>query len=213
MKAIKVIITITVPIVLIMFFASILTTKSYLMLSKGKYPSHELIEYDQDYAIEHIMGYLNYQYDDLEFGANETDETILLRDIEIRHMVDVKNLYTTLRLVAASSFILAVSLSFYLYKKNKTELYKVYKYLYVGPALFVSLVGGYILIDFQTAFTIFHKLFFTNDDWQLYSNDVLILLLPQNFWMVSGIIILSLFSLSLGLIYYLNEKLLGNKVS
>ncbi len=66
-------------------------------------------------------------------------------------------------------------------------------------------VGGYLIIDFDTAFTVFHQMFFTNDDWILYSNDVLIILLPTNFWMVSGLIILALFSSTIGLIYYINE--------
>ena len=79
--------------------------------------------------------------------------------------------------------------------------------MYVGPALFVSFVGGYILIDFNTAFGVFHRIFFRNDDWILRYDDALIELLPTTFWMVSGIIILVLFSLSMGLIYYLNERL------
>ena len=97
---------ITIPFFLLIFFASLLTTTPYLQLSKGLYSTHEEIEYDHDYAIERIIGYLNYRYDDLEFGATEDDPTTIMRDIEIRHMVDVKNLYTMLRLAAAGSLVL-----------------------------------------------------------------------------------------------------------
>ncbi len=212
MKALRIITQITLPVFLLMLFASFLTTKPYLIVSKGLYASHQEITFDHDYAADRIMGYLNYRYDDLEFGATKDDESLLLRDIEIRHMVDVKNLYTTLRVVAILSLIIAVSLTFVMYKFNKKELYNTYRYMFVGPAMFVSFVGGYILIDFQTAFTAFHKLFFTNDDWILYRDDALIQLLPQNFWMVSGIIILILFSLSLAIIYYVSGRLF-NKVT
>lgn len=207
MKAARIIISITLPIFLIMLFASILTTKPYLTMSKGMYESHEDIYYDHDYAIERIMGYLNYQYDDLEFGVDENDDSVIMRDVEISHMKDVKNLYTGLRIVALISLIIAVSLSYLMYQKDRQMLYKTYKTLFIGPLAFVVFVGGAILIDFNATFTAFHKLFFTNDDWLLYSNDVLIMLLPTNFWMVSGLIILVLFSLSITLLYFANERL------
>ena len=211
MKLMGIAIKILIPFFLLIFFASLLTTTPYLLLSKGHYASHEDVYFDHDYAVDRIIGYLNYRYDNLEFGIDETDDSIIMRDIEISHMVDVKNLYTTLRLTALLALIIAVSLSLVMYKKDRRELYNTYRRLYVGPMFFVIFLGVSFMIDFNGAFTAFHKLFFTNDDWLLYSTDVLILLLPLNFWMVSGIIILVLFSLSLGLIHYLNEKIYKRK--
>ncbi len=206
MKISKVAIWITVPFFLLILFASFLTSKPYLLLSKGIYDSHDNVFFDHDYAVDRIAGYLNYRYDNLEFGVNENDDSVILRDIEISHMVDVKKLYTYLRVAAIISLITAVSLSYMMFKVDKNELYKTYKSIYLGPLLFVLFVGGYLIIDFNAAFTAFHQIFFTNDDWLLYNTDVLIILLPQNFWMVSGIIILSLFSSSIGLLYYLNGR-------
>lgn len=208
MKLTRIIINITIPFFLVIFFASILTTKPYLMLSKGLYESHERVYFDHDYAIDHIIGYLNYRYDNLEFGLNADDDSIIMRDTEIRHMVDVKNLYTYLRVAALISILVGGSLIYYQFKKSKQELYKTLKVMPIAPIFFIVFVGGYVLIDFDAAFTAFHHIFFTNDDWLLYYDDVLIILLPSNFWMVSGIIILGLFTVSLGLIYYLNEKFL-----
>lgn len=202
----RAVIYITIPFFLLILFASLLTTKPYLMVSKGMYASHDDIYYDQDYAIERIIGYLNYRYDDLYFGLNEEDDSVIMRDTEISHMVDVKNLYTTLRLVALGGFVLGVAATIYLYKTDKKELYKTYRNLYIGPLFFTVFVGGYIVVDFGRAFTVFHQLFFTNDDWILYADDVLILLLPSNFWMVSGLLIISLFVATNALIYWLNAK-------
>jgi integral membrane protein (TIGR01906 family) len=212
MKILKIIVSITIPFFLIILFASILTTTPYLIVSKGLYESHSRIEFDHDYAAERIMGYLNYRYPDLEFGSDELDDSNLLREEEIVHMEDVLNVYTGLRIAAFSSLIIGVSLSIIIYKKNREELYKTYKHMYMGPALFVLFLGGYILIDFNAAFTAFHNIFFPQGGWTLNSNDALIQLLPTAFWMVSGIIILVLFSLSMGLIYYLNEKIFKKKL-
>jgi len=208
MKIAKVAIWITVPFFLLILFASFLTSKPYLLLSKGLYDSHDNVFFDHDYAVDRIAGYLNYRYDNLEFGIDENDDSVIMRDLEISHMVDVKNLYTYLRVAAVTSLIIAVSLSYMMYKVDRKELYKTYKSIYLGPLLFVLFVGGYLIIDFNAAFTAFHQIFFTNDDWLLYSTDVLIILLPQNFWMVSGIIILVLFSGTIGLIYYINDRYL-----
>ena len=208
MKIAKVAIWITLPFFLLILFASFLTSKPYLLLSKGLYASHENVFFDHDYAVDRIAGYLNYRYDNLEFGIDENDDSVIMRDIEISHMVDVKNLYTYLRVAAVTSLIIAVSLSYMMFKVDKKELYKTFKNIYLGPLLFVLFVGGYVIIDFNAAFTAFHQIFFTNDDWLLYSTDVLIILLPQNFWMISGIIILTLFSGAIGLIYYMNDRYL-----
>jgi len=208
MRLTRIIINATIPFFLIIFFASILTTKPYLMISKGLYPSHERVYFDHDYAIDHIIGYLNYRYDNLEFGENAEDDSVILRPIEIRHMVDVKNLYTALRVAALAAFIVGGGLLYYQLKKDKRELYKTIKYMPVFPILFIVFLGTFMLLDFSAAFTAFHHLFFTNDEWQLQYNDVLIILLPINFWMVSGIIILGLFGISIGTLYVLNEKII-----
>ncbi|MEC9484700.1 MAG: TIGR01906 family membrane protein [Candidatus Izemoplasma sp.] len=208
----KGILFITIPFILVIINANILTTTPYLNLSKGIYDSHDDIYYNHDYAIERIIGYLNYRYDDLYFGIDAEDDNVIMRDIEIRHMVDVKNVYTGLRLAALGSFILMTGSLMFLYKNKKNEIINTLDKMWIGPLFFILFVGGYIVIDFDTAFTVFHKLFFTNNDWILRSDDVLILLLPTTFWMVSGIIILIGLILELFGIYWLNNKFLKKRL-
>ena len=196
-----------------MLFASLLTTTPYLQLSKGAYASHEEIDYDHDYAIERIIGYLNYRYDDLKFGMNESDSSIIMNFEDIKHMKDVLDVYSMLRLVALSCLIIAVSLSYVLYKKDKDMLYKTYKYMYIGPMFFIVFVGGYIAIDFDTAFTAFHQIFFAEGGWELSGDSVLIRLLPEMFWLVSGVIILVALGLSLALINYFSNLIYKKKHS
>ena len=213
MKIYRLLISVFIPFFLLILFASVLTSKPYLLISKGMYSSHDNVFFDHDYAVDRIAGYLNYRYDNLEFGVDEADDTVIMRQIEIDHMVDVKNLYTSLRIAAVISLIAGVILSYIVYKKNVKEFYKTFKNLYLAPMFFTMFLGTFFIIDFNKAFTAFHHIFFTNEDWQLYNTDVLIILLPINFWLVSASIILVLFSLSLGLIYYLNEKIIRKTLS
>ena len=163
-KVYRIVISILLPFFLLIFFASLLTTKPYLLLSKGLYESHEDVYFDHDYAVDRIAGYLNYRYDNLEFGIDESDDDVIMRDLEISHMVDVKDLYTMLRVSALISLIVVVSLSYLLYKNDYKDLYKTFKNIYFGPMFFVMFLGAFFIINFGAAFTAFHKIFFTNDD-------------------------------------------------
>lgn len=213
MKIYKILISITVPIVLIMLFASLLTTKQYLYISEGLYESHEEIEFDHTFVSDRVMGYLNYRYDDLDIPSTPGGTDHVFRQLELDHMVDVKNLYTTLRLVALCSLIIAVSSTLLMYKKDKLEVVKTYKRLFYWPMFFIFVLGGFIIIDFGKAFTVFHQLFFTNDDWILRADDALIQLLPFNFWLTSASIILGLFALSLAIIHFVFKKIEWNMPS
>ena len=188
-----------------MLNASLLTTKAYLNISKGHYESHQYIVFDHDYVADRIMGYLNYEYEDIYIGLNADDDVnIIFRDTEIRHMEDVKDLYTMLRIVSLSGAIISAGIIIYMIKKKDfMALATVFKNMWKYPMIFVLFIGAFMIIDFNAIFTIFHKLFFTNDDWLLYYTDVLIQLLPSAFWMVSGLIILALFVVELfGLKYF-----------
>jgi len=207
MKFYKFCIYVLLPFALLILFASLLTTKQYLLISKDRYISHHNITFDYDYASERIMGYLNYKYDNLLFGETLDDDSVILYDVELRHMVDVKNVYTGLRIVAGISLILAVLSIVKLRKKNKFELYMTLKRLYLGPLVLTVFLGSVFAIDFDGAFTIFHKIFFRNDDWLLPSDSVLLQLLPLNFWLVSAVSILIMFICSLFLIRFLNQKI------
>ncbi len=214
MKILRIIMWVLYPIILIMLFASLLTTSPYLMLSKGLYDSHDDITYDYDYVASEIMSYLNYGRDDLDIGADaETDPPpYVMREIERNHMEDVKDLYTILRLVALGSLVIVIAIGIFMYKKDKAFLFETLKNIYWVPLMFVAFIGTWVLIDFGRLFTWFHQIFFTNDDWILRSDDALIQLLPQTFWMVSGIIILIGTVLGMLLTLYLNNKLLKPKI-
>lgn len=195
----RILLYVLIPIFLIMLNASVLTTKAYLDVSKGHYDSHQYIVFDHDYVADRIMGYLNYEYDDILIGLDADDDVnIIFRDTEVRHMEDVKDLYTILRIVSLSGAVISAGIIIYLIrKKDFDSLSSVFNNMWKYPMIFVVIIGAFVVIDFNAIFTIFHQLFFSNDDWLLYYTDVLIQLLPSAFWMVSALIILVLFVLEL----------------
>ena len=203
---------ISFPIFVIALAASLLTTRPYMNLSKGLYDSHAEIEYDHDYVSGELMDYLNYRRDDLFFGPDAETEGPVMRDIEIRHMEDVKDVYTGVRIAGAIALLVFVLSGLVLYKKNMRLFYTSLRDIYILPSFVILFLGGWFIIDFSMVFTLFHEIFFTNDDWILSSNDVLIQLLPQMFWMVSGALILLILAFFMGLVMWLNQKVIKPKL-
>jgi integral membrane protein (TIGR01906 family) len=174
----------------LMFFAQLLTSRTYMNLSQGRYAAHTQITYDHRYVAHQLIDYLNYRHDDLTFGASPDAQEILMRDIEIRHMVDVKALYTLLRWVAVGALVFSVGALSFIYRRDRRWFYDILKHSYRLPLVFTAVMAITFALAFDRAFILFHELFFDNDDWLLRGDDVLIQLLPQNFWLVSASLIL-----------------------
>lgn len=187
---------------LLMLAAQLLTSRWYMSVSEGQYTSHADITYDHGYVARELIDYLNYRHDDLTFGASSNANEAVLRDIEIRHMEDVKDLYTILRIVAGVSGLFAAGLLWVEWRKSKKDFFLTLRTMFVIPFMFTVFIGTWFLIDFARIFTLFHELFFTNDDWILRSNDVLIQLLPSPFWLTSGILLLGVV-MGIEFIFYL----------
>ncbi len=201
MKILKWIIWILYPVFLVALFASLLTTRPYILFSEGQYATHdgegttpqgETYEFDHTYVSTQLIDYLNYRQDDLYFGAYPEDDEPVMRDIEIRHMEDVRDVYTLVRGAGLFALLGVLIGGAVLYLNNRRAFYETLRDAFYLPMFFILFVGGWFLIDFSAAFTVFHELFFDNDDWILRSGDVLIRILPQMFWLISGMIILAL---------------------
>ncbi len=215
MKLLKILTWIMLPIFLVTLFASLLTTRPYINFSEGRYATHdgtgttpegETYTFDHTYVATMLIDYLNYRHDDLHFGAFEDDDEPVMRDIEIRHMEDVRDVYTNIRIAGAISLLGVIASSLILYFKNRRIFYETFRDAFYLPVFFILFVGGWFLIDFSAAFTVFHEIFFDNDDWILRSGDVLIRILPQTFWFVSGSIILILLGISMALVSFMARK-------
>jgi integral membrane protein (TIGR01906 family) len=103
---------------------------------------------------------------------------------DLTHMQDVRNLFTLSRtLLLVCVFITAVCLALLIrFFPMRTLMAKCLLY----TSLFIAVLGAALAIwaakDFLSLFTLFHRLFFTNDLWQLPREDLLIQLMPTGFF-------------------------------
>lgn len=144
-----------------------------------------------------IAGYLR--------GDNQDEhlELIGLNDKEISHMRDVKNIYKVINIIKIVSAIITLTIIL-LYAYEKVNVFK-FKELrnalciaYLVPILF----GILYLVDFQGAFVKFHEIFFKNDLWLLDpKTDLLIRLMPEEFFISGFVKILVYYTMSIFVIH------------
>ena len=110
----------------------------------------------------------------------------IFTDDEKAHMVDVQKLNLTANyLLIGSGVVFAISMILYIVKKYSfSELFLSYKRVLLYVLVFVGCIGMWILIDFDSFWTFFHHVFFSqNDLWLLdLRKDVLIMIVPPEFF-------------------------------
>ena len=148
--------------------------------------SHDLSQEQLDYVIDDVLKYLVDGRKEMD-TAIEGYEGELFREIEVRHMVDVKALFTAIKWVTVACALTApltfAAMIFLDRERYRLKHRNLFKYTLIGNGLFIGLLVLLMLIDFNWAFEQFHYLFFNNMDWQLSSSDLLIEMLPENLFM------------------------------
>lgn len=135
-----------------------------------------------------IRGYFTSSQEPLEVRARVFGvERALFKPKEVVHMRDVKRLVQGVYVAAAVTalYLLAYAgLGFARRRQRFTE--DLARLLLWGGSLTAALilaVGLFALLGFDTLFTKFHEVSFTNDFWQLDSRtDFLVMLFPEEFW-------------------------------
>ncbi len=162
-----------------------------------------------------VLDYLNDKNDslDLEMNIKGEDREVFTQD-EKDHMVDVKKLNLNARYVMIISFIIVILISIYLIKKHISisNIFIAYKKGLIYFLLFFSLLAFWILIDFDSFWTFFHKIFFAgNELWLLnLKKDILIMIVPPEFFNNLVIRILITF-LGLLFIFFISLYLINNR--
>lgn len=144
------------------------------------------IEMDDLLIVTHeMMDYLKGDREDLvvytKIGNMERE---FFNAKEKRHMLDVQNLFIQaqrLRLGAILFSVLAIGILLYLRKG-----YPLFSGIQWGIGVFFGLIGLLVVLmlqDFNQYFTIFHHIFFDNNDWILNpKTDLLINIVPEGFF-------------------------------
>lgn len=141
-----------------------------------------------DRAARELIGYFNSDQGSADIKVSQGDRAVpLFNEREIRHLVDVKNLF---RLVYRTQEVaLALALAYLVAAfvlARRASIARLAGQVAAGAGLAVALVlglGGLALVGFDDLWMRFHLLAFTNDLWQLDpSSDHLIQMFPDGFW-------------------------------
>lgn len=106
---------------------------------------------------------------------------------ETRHMADVKQIFVWVNRTQAMSliYVLVYVVLFFVWAQDGSARQLAGQSL-IGLALGTLVIGGIGVVaafGFDAAFTRFHEIFFTNNDWQLDpQTDHLIQMFPEGFW-------------------------------
>ncbi len=147
-------------------------------------------------ATDTLLSYMKGQRADMEVFATINGEyREVFYEREKVHMVDVVALFNGFALMRNLSFIVAVLLSAILIYKKRTlwllSSFRTAVYIFI---LFLAALGVWAIIDFNSLWTIFHLVLFTNDLWLLDANiSIMINMFPLPFFynMVTTILAIS----------------------
>ena len=142
---------------------------------------------------------------DIKMKVKGIDREVYTKDEKL-HMEDVRKLnLNSVYIMYFSIACLLLSLGIYLFKKYDIKLlYLTFKkcILFFGTGF--AFIGLWVLIDFDSFWTLFHKIFFTgNDLWILdLRKDILIMIVPPEFFNNLVITILISFVLIITITYF-----------
>lgn len=161
-----------------------------------------------------VLDYLNGKEQTLDIKMNIKGEyREVFNNYEKEHMVDVKKLnISSIKLCIISFIIFSLSFIYFLINKgSSSDLFLYYKKTLFYIMLFVIILGIWILIDFDSFWTMFHEIFFSgNDLWLLdLRKDILIMIVPPQFFNDLVIRILLFYFISVfifGIILFYSSK-------
>lgn len=114
--------------------------------------------------------------------------TLAASDNGLQHFREVKNIFNFFYILAAITLVISVIII--QYKRNRKD----HSYLLASSITAIvlpSLTAIALAIDFDTAFVVFHKMFFNNDYWLFNpATDPVISILPATFFLHCALLII-----------------------
>ncbi len=166
---------------------------------------------DLDKTTDVLLGYLKGKYETLKVSANVNGEDrLVFNDRETAHMVDVKNLYDNVIIIRNVLFVVyLITFIYVLYTNNASLIFSEYKKSLMVLGFIIGFILLFCLIDFDGFWTNFHHVFFPNNDLWLLDpkTDILIMMVPSQFFFDLCISIILSIIVFLVLIYFVLRKL------
>lgn len=113
---------------------------------------------------------------------------------EVAHMEDVRTVVLGFAWawLAGLSLLLFAWLSRGRFDGGETGFRQVVGRAAIAAVALVALIGLFFLVAFEPVFEGFHSIFFSGDSWRFASDDTLIQLYPEMFWVVAGAVVVAL---------------------
>ncbi len=180
---------------------------SYEFKKNGVYNTIGIEKDELMRVTNHLLDYMKGKEENLAIEADlkYVGKREFFNQKEKEHMIDVKNLFMSgfaIRNISFFLFIITIALLFVL-KANTFKILAKTNRIVLSAFLLITIILGIIIsINFNTAFNVFHEIFFTNDLWILDPNtDLLLNMVPLPFFIdISIFIALILFVMSSTLI-------------
>lgn len=165
------------------------------ILANSGYPKDEILA-NYNALIDYLSPFFK---ESLSFHSLESSTSGLKHFEEVK---DIVNFFYGLSIVSLIFFILII-----IYKSKKRDI----SYLAVSSltAIVLPLITGlFLAIDFDTAFVIFHKIFFNNDYWLFNPiTDPIINILPSTFFLHCALMIIAFILLGSIILYIVYLRL------
>ena len=146
------------------------------------------------YCTIHLITLTPAQQETINFVESKNSLSLNYTASELSHLQDVQKVMEIMNVVFYLSLIICASLIVYSYK-NKPELQKMLLYGGISTTIFLALILLATFLNFDSAFTLFHQLFFPQGNWQFAADSLLITTFPIEFFIS---ISRSIFLLTLG---------------
>jgi integral membrane protein (TIGR01906 family) len=207
------ILTLITPFVILMLSIRLLITPLYAKI-EYRMPGfpEDPFGFSQDDRLRWSEPSINYlvNNEDITFLGDLTfdDGNAVFNQRELSHMIDVKNLVTTMRYTLAGGVLILFLIMLILIIKGYPDVVRL-SFRRGGFAVFglMAAILLFVALSFSQLFTWFHQLFFESGTWMFYTSDTLIRLFPMRFWR-DAFILVGLISALIGalLIFYPTKK-------
>lgn len=133
--------------------------------------------------------------------------TLKMSEIGRIHFEEVKDIFVSMQVIAIAAVVLLL-VWVLLYRKRKVSNIGWMRMTGIMLLVVASLVGVAVAIDWEATFEIMHQIFFQNDYW-LFSayTDPVITILPSEFFMHCGILIIVLVLIQIGILELVYRRL------
>ncbi|MBE6065219.1 TIGR01906 family membrane protein [Clostridium cochlearium] len=144
----------------------------FLNLESSSNLSYSEIKSNYDYIIKFITSTKNMDFNIPSFTSS-SEGTL--------HFYEVKNIFYNIKLLLYITGIISIFIIYYSFKHNNFIVFHYSFYILFSVPIVLMIT---FLLDFNKAFTYFHKIFFNNDFWLFDINkDPIINILPERFFL------------------------------